>query len=67
MNRKLRMHFAENACRHAMQRLSEVDKDILEELREKEEKKNELEAIMEPPKVQKRDWRSKVQDNKDDR
>lgn len=65
MHRKLRMHFAENACHHAMQRLSEVDKDILEELQEKEEKQNALKALMVPKKAPKVDWRDKVQDKKE--
>ena len=67
MHRKLRMHFAENACYHAMKRLCETDKDILEELKEKEEKKNAVEAIMETKTPQKRDWRDKVHENKDER
>lgn len=36
LHRKLRIHFAENACNHALERLCEVDKDILQELRQKE-------------------------------
>lgn len=69
MHRKLRMHFAENACNNAMQKLCEVDKEIMEELNQKkeEEKKSAIEALIEPPKREKRDWRNQVEDKKEER
>ena len=34
MHRRLKMHFAENACKEAMERLGEFDKDLLDEMNE---------------------------------
>ena len=67
MYKKLRMHFAENACHNAMQKLCEVDKEIYEELNQKEEEEKKSLALIEPPKREKRDWRNQAENRKEER
>ena len=63
------MHFAENACQEAMERLGEFDKDMLDELHEQEAEQKEKEVKGQTPKGEavvkdKRGWGQKICDNK---